>query len=59
MTILPLALLLSSAVLHALWNLLLKQSDRKYIAMAWQIILSGVLALVALLPYLLGALLLT
>ncbi len=48
MPILALVLLLSSAVLHALWNLLLKQSERKYIAMAWQIILSGVLAVVAL-----------
>ncbi len=48
MPILALILLLTSAVLHALWNLLLKQSDRKYIAMAWQIILSGAMALVAL-----------
>ncbi len=48
MPILALVLLLSSAVLHALWNLLLKQSEHKYIAMAWQIILSGVLAVVAL-----------
>src|SRR5512141_3117084 len=48
MSLLALALLLSSAVLHALWNLLLKQSDRKYIAMAWQIILSGLMALAAL-----------
>ncbi len=48
MPILALVLLLSSAVLHALWNLLLKQSERKYIAMAWQIILSGALAIVAL-----------
>ena len=48
MSALALALLLSSAVLHALWNLLLKRSDRKYIAMGWQIILSGILALVAL-----------
>lgn len=48
MPLLAIILLLSSAVLHALWNLLLKQSDRKYIAMAWQIILSGVVSLVAL-----------
>ncbi len=48
MSAIAIALLLSSAVLHALWNLLLKQSDRKYIAMAWQIILSGVVSLVAL-----------
>jgi drug/metabolite transporter (DMT)-like permease len=48
MSFLALALLLGSAVLHAFWNLLLKQSDRKYIAMAWQIILSGLMALGAL-----------
>jgi drug/metabolite transporter (DMT)-like permease len=48
MSFLALALLLGSAILHALWNLLLKQSDRKYIAMAWQIILSGIMALAAL-----------
>ena len=48
MSILALALLLSSAVLHALWNLLLKRSERKYIAMGWQIILSGLFALPAL-----------
>ncbi len=48
MSILAIALLLSSAVLHALWNLLLKQSDRKYISMAWQIIISGIISIVAL-----------
>ena len=37
-------LLLLSASLHALWNLLLKKSQEKYIAMGWQVILSGVLA---------------
>ena len=42
-------LLLLSATLHALWNLLLKKSEEKYIAMGWQVILSGVLALILLL----------
>jgi drug/metabolite transporter (DMT)-like permease len=37
-------LLLASAVLHALWNLLLKRSPEKHIAMGWQVILSGVVA---------------
>ncbi|HTP02522.1 MAG TPA: DMT family transporter [Anaerolineales bacterium] len=45
---LAIALLLSSAVLHALWNLLLKQSEQKYMVMAWQIILSGGFALAGL-----------
>jgi drug/metabolite transporter (DMT)-like permease len=48
MPILAIALLLSSAVLHALWNLLLKQSARKYIAMGWQVIFGGLFAIVAL-----------
>jgi drug/metabolite transporter (DMT)-like permease len=30
--------------LHALWNLLLKRSQEKYITMGWQVILSGVIA---------------
>ncbi len=42
------ALLLTSAILHALWNLLLKQSKSKYIAMGWQNILSGLFAIVLL-----------
>jgi drug/metabolite transporter (DMT)-like permease len=37
-------LLLLSASLHALWNLLLKKSEEKYIAMGWQVIISGVFA---------------
>jgi len=49
MPLLAIILLLSSAVLHALWNLLLKQSSEKYIAMGWQVILSGILSVVALL----------
>jgi drug/metabolite transporter (DMT)-like permease len=48
MSALAIALLLSSAVLHALWNLLLKQSDKKYIAMSWQVIISGVVSIIAL-----------
>lgn len=37
-------LLLTSAALHALWNLLLKRSQEKYSAMGWQVIISGVFA---------------
>ncbi len=48
MPILAIVLLLASAVLHALWNLLLKQSDKKYIAMSWQIIISGIISVIAL-----------
>lgn len=48
MSLLAVALLLASAVLHALWNLLLKQSEQKYIAMGWQVILSGLISLLAL-----------
>ncbi len=44
MPILAIALLLTSAVLHALWNLILKQSQEKYAAMGWQVIISGVLS---------------
>lgn len=39
-----LLLLLASAALHAFWNLLLKRSQEKYIAMGWQVILSGIFA---------------
>ncbi len=48
MPILALILLLSSAALHALWNLLLKQSKEKYIAMAWQVIIGAILSLIVL-----------
>ena len=44
MPIAALFLLLLSASLHALWNLLLKRSQEKYIAMGWQVLLSGVFA---------------
>ncbi len=40
-------LLITSALMHALWNLILKQSDIKYIAMNWQVLLSGGAALIA------------
>jgi drug/metabolite transporter (DMT)-like permease len=44
MPILAIALLLTSAALHALWNLLLKQTADKYVAMGWQVIISGILS---------------
>jgi len=44
MPLLAILLLLSSATLHALWNLLLKRSQEKYIAMGWQVIISGLIA---------------
>ena len=44
MPLLAILLLLSSASLHALWNLLLKRSQEKYIAMGWQVIISGLIA---------------
>lgn len=47
MSILAIALLLASAFLHALWNLLLKQSSEKYVAMGWQVIISGIISIVA------------
>src|SRR5512134_1832907 len=49
MPVLALLLLLLAAFLHALWNLLLKRSQEKYIAMGWQVILSGVFAFILLL----------
>ena len=42
---LAIVLLLTSALMHALWNLILKQSDIKYVAMNWQVLLSGAAAL--------------
>jgi drug/metabolite transporter (DMT)-like permease len=44
MPILAIVLLLTSASLHALWNLLLKRSQEKYSAMGWQVLISGVFA---------------
>jgi drug/metabolite transporter (DMT)-like permease len=48
MSILAITLLLTSAALHAFWNLLLKQSPEKYIAMGWQMIISGFISAFAL-----------
>jgi len=44
MPILAVLLLLTSAFLHALWNLLLKRSQEKYSAMGWQVLISGIFA---------------
>jgi drug/metabolite transporter (DMT)-like permease len=46
---LAIALLLSSAALHALWNLLLKKSHEKYLAMGWQVIIGSIVSIFALL----------
>jgi drug/metabolite transporter (DMT)-like permease len=48
MPLLAIVLLLTSAALHALWNLLLKQSSEKYVAMGWQVIISGIISVFAL-----------
>lgn len=45
MPIFALILLFLSATMHALWNFLLKSSEEKYIAMGWQVILSGLFSL--------------
>lgn len=42
MPIFALVLLFLSATMHAVWNFLLKSAEEKYIAMGWQVILSGV-----------------
>ena len=49
MSILAIVLLLTGAVLHTAWNLILKQSKDKYIATWWMLITGGVVALTALL----------
>lgn len=49
MSTLAIVLLLLSAFLHALWNLLLKRSQEKYIAMGWQVIFGGAFAFIILL----------
>lgn len=46
MPIFALVLLFFSASMHALWNLLLKNAEEKYVAMGWQVILSGIFSLV-------------
>lgn len=48
MPILAIALLLASAIIHALWNILLKQSTEKYVAMGWQVIIGGILSVTVL-----------
>ncbi|MDP1713650.1 MAG: EamA family transporter [Anaerolineales bacterium] len=45
MPILALVLLFLSASMHAVWNFLLKNAEEKYIAMGWQVILSGIFSL--------------
>lgn len=49
MPILAILFLLSGAILHTAWNLILKQSKDKYIASWWMVVVSGVIALVTLL----------
>jgi drug/metabolite transporter (DMT)-like permease len=46
MPITAIVLLFLSASLHALWNFLLKKSHEKYIAMGWQVIISGIMSAV-------------
>jgi len=45
MPIIALSLLLGSAILHATWNLLLKQAGEKYIATWWAVLLGSVVFL--------------
>ena len=47
MPTLAIALLLTSAALHALWNLLLKQSQEKYLAMGWQVMIGSLVSMIA------------
>jgi drug/metabolite transporter (DMT)-like permease len=51
MPIAALVLLFLSASMHALWNFLLKSAEEKYVAMGWQTILSGAIALVVMIFY--------
>jgi drug/metabolite transporter (DMT)-like permease len=48
MPILAIVLLLVSAVLHTAWNLLIKQSEDKYIVTWWMVTIGGLFAIVAL-----------
>jgi drug/metabolite transporter (DMT)-like permease len=48
MSILAIFLLLSGAILHTAWNLILKQSKDKYIATWWMLVTGGIVALFAL-----------
>lgn len=45
MPIFAIILLFLSATMHAVWNFLLKSAEDKYIAMGWQVILSGIFAI--------------
>ncbi len=49
MPILAIILLLSGAILHTTWNLILKQSKDKYIASWWMVVIGGIMALFTLL----------
>ena len=49
MPILALVLLITSATFHALWNLLLKQAQDKYLVMGWQVAIGGILSVIAIL----------
>lgn len=49
MPILAILLLISGAILHTAWNLILKQSKDKYIASWWMVVTGGVIALCTLL----------
>jgi drug/metabolite transporter (DMT)-like permease len=46
MPILAIVLLFLSASMHAAWNFLLKSAEEKYVAMGWQVILSGLFSVV-------------
>ena len=48
MSIFAILLLLTGAILHTAWNLILKQSKEKYIATWWMLVTGGIVALVAL-----------
>jgi drug/metabolite transporter (DMT)-like permease len=48
MPILAIVLLLISAILHTSWNLLIKQSEDKYIVTWWMVTIGGLFAIVAL-----------
>ena len=49
MSIFAILLLLISAVLHTAWNLLIKQSEDKYIVTWWMVTIGGIFAMIALL----------
>ena len=49
MPTLAILLLLSGAILHTAWNLILKQSKDKYVASWWMLVTGGIVALAALL----------